>query len=192
VEDDHLLEELGIVAVPPITQASRGESAHPLDQGVRQVPQVALCLEGRHPHGRHLDDPLRREDGIESVPLLILPHPRRVVREKAGEHRREANRDLHVLPPLGQDDIVAASVVPSAGELELENRDEVTLVTPPDILMSGGLVVDVRIPRRQVGRGLATPTPLDHWLVRRHLVCSRTLGEAPEYAVDLTPILPFE
>jgi len=84
------------------------------------------------------------------------------------------------------------SVVPRAGELELENRDEVTLVTPPDVLMSGVSVVDVRIPRRQVGRGLATPTLRDSWLVRRHLVCSRTLGEAPAYAVDWTPILPFE
>ena len=84
------------------------------------------------------------------------------------------------------------SVVPSAGELELENRDKVKLVTPPDVLMSGGWVVDVRVPRRQVGRGRATPTPLNHWLVRRHLFCSRTLGEAPAYTVDLTPILPFE
>jgi len=42
VEDDHLLEELGIVAVPPIHQAIRGESAHPLNQGIRQMPQVAL------------------------------------------------------------------------------------------------------------------------------------------------------
>jgi len=42
VEDDHLLEELGMVAVPPIAQASRGESAHPLDQGIRQMPHVAL------------------------------------------------------------------------------------------------------------------------------------------------------
>jgi len=83
-------------------------------------------------------------------------------------------------------------MVPRAGELELKNRDEVALVTPPDIVMSGGCVVDVRVPRRQVGRGLATPTPLDHWLVRRHLVCSRTLEEAPAYAVDLTPILPSE
>jgi len=192
VKDDHLLEELGMVAVPPITQASRGESAHPLDEGIRQVPQIALCLEGRHPHRRHLDDPLRREDGIESMPLLIRPHPRRVVRKEAGEHRREAHRELHNLPPLGQDDIVAVSVVPSAGELELEKRDEVKLVTPPDVLKSGGWVVDVRVPRRQVGRRLATPTPLNHWLVRRHLVCSRTLGEAPAYTVYLTPILPFE
>jgi len=83
-------------------------------------------------------------------------------------------------------------VVPRAGELELRNRNEVALVTPPDVLMSGGWVVDERVPRRHVGRGLATPTPLDHWLVRRHLVCSRTLEEAPAYAVDLTPILPFE
>jgi len=192
VEDDHLLEKLGIVAFPSITQTSRGESAHPLDQGIRQMPQVAICLEGRHPHGRHLDDPLRREDGIKSVPILIRPHPRQEVREEAGEHRREAHRDLHVLPPLGQDDIVAASMVPRARELELKNRDEVTLVTQPDVHMSGGWVVDVRVPRRQVGRGLATPTPLDHWLVRRHLVFSRTLGEDPAYAVDWTPILPFE
>jgi len=34
VEDDHLLKELGIVAVPLITQESRGESAQPLDQGI--------------------------------------------------------------------------------------------------------------------------------------------------------------
>jgi len=148
VGDNHLFEELGIVAVPPITQVSRGERAHPLDQGIRQVPQAAFCPERLHPHGRHLDDPLRRKDGIESVPLLIRPHPRRVVRREAGEHRREAHRDLHVPPPLGQDDIVAALVVPRAGELELENRDEVTLGTPPDVLMSGGWVVDVRVPRR--------------------------------------------
>jgi len=42
VEDDHLLEEFGIVAVPPIPQASRGERAHPIDQGIRKMPQVAL------------------------------------------------------------------------------------------------------------------------------------------------------
>jgi len=126
------------------------------------------------------------------VPLLIRPHPRRVVPKEAGEHLREAHRDLHDFPPLEQDDIVAATVVPCAGELELKNRDEVALVPPPDVLMSGGWVVNMRVPRRQVRRGLETPTPIDHWLVRRHLVCSRTLGEAPAYAVDLTPILPFE
>jgi len=74
----------------------------------------------------------------------------------------------------------------------LKNRDEVALVTPPDVLMSGGWVVNVRVPRRQVRRGLETPTPIDHVLVRRHLVCSRTLGEVPAYAVDLTRILPLE
>jgi len=42
MEDDHLLEELDIVAVPPIPQARRGESAHPPDQGIRQMPQVDL------------------------------------------------------------------------------------------------------------------------------------------------------
>jgi len=126
------------------------------------------------------------------MPLLIWPHPRRLVREEAREHRREAHRDLHVLPPLGQDDKVAATVVPCAGELELKNRDEVALVTPPDVLMPGGWVANVRVPRRQVRRGLETPTPIDHRLVRRRLGCSRTLGEAPAYAVDLTPILPLK
>jgi len=74
----------------------------------------------------------------------------------------------------------------------LKNRDEVALVTPPDELMQGGWVVDVRVPRRQVGRGLLTPTPIDHRLVRRQFGCSRSLGEAPAYAVDVIPIIPLE